>query len=470
MVLDFNDRESASIKSFAVKKKNEIKVTTRFMSGKLLMFAKLSLKSFIYSLAEIFCFPPAEVKEIYKKYQMESIQMYHVLTDTDSTSLQFIIVSDPNSSLPEPKIRDVIFEIIIATPIYKRFDTSHPFWDNFNARKEKIKKKLGSYETEHIDNPCYVTLAVNPKGYFGLFKDYDSNKNHKGIKKGSRGMEFENYANRLQSLVNFDTFEKPTAELKEVSRFTVDHGEMIKKTVVKTKFSQLNDKRFYFPDSGSSLPYGHLNLKESDNFKQEIGKKIEKYFWKEKEKLLEMEKNALKNTPSLYFYHQILMQHPKIVNINQKDDFDTNTKILIKKNTKRYYIVWTMDEIKYSYDGTFSGNVLIVGRTGCGKTSFVQNLDKNQLFGDIKEVFWISKLELSTDRESNIRDCFENQDVQFNYPKNVEHFDYLLEMCKRNKADDVENNLGGKKVMDKLIVMDGVCSGSLHPKDFVFFC
>ena len=27
-----------------------------------------------------------------------------------------------------------------------------------------------------------------------------------------------------------------------------------------------------------------------------------------------------------------------------------------------------MDEIKYSYDGTFEGNILIVGKTGCGKT------------------------------------------------------------------------------------------------------
>ena len=32
----------------------KIKVTTRFMSGKLLMFAKLSLKSFIYDLSETF--------------------------------------------------------------------------------------------------------------------------------------------------------------------------------------------------------------------------------------------------------------------------------------------------------------------------------------------------------------------------------------------------------------------------------
>ena len=32
-----------------------------------------------------------------------------------------------------------------------------------------------------------------------------------------------------------------------------------------------------------------------------------------------------------------------------------------------------MDKIKYTYDGKFEGNILIVGRTGCGKTTFVQN-------------------------------------------------------------------------------------------------
>ena len=30
-----------------------------------------------------------------------------------------------------------------------------------------------------------------------------------------------------------------------------------------------------------------------------------------------------------------------------------------------------MDEITYTYDGKFEGNILIVGRTGCGKTTFV---------------------------------------------------------------------------------------------------
>ena len=67
-----------------------------------------------------------------------------------------------------------------------------------------------------------------------------------------------------------------------------------------------------------------------------------------------------------------------------------------------------MNEIKYS-NGRFDGNSLVVVRNGCGKTTFVQNLSKNKLFGDIKEVFWISKIEqLSNKRENNVKDCFQD--------------------------------------------------------------
>ena len=120
------------------------------MSGKLLMFAKLSLKSFIYSLCESLHFPGPKVNEIFEKYQIEKILCYHVLTD--STSLQFIIISDPNSDFPESKIRDVLFEVTTKrrTDIYKRFDSSHPFWENVNARKEKRKKK-----TRFVRNRTY---------------------------------------------------------------------------------------------------------------------------------------------------------------------------------------------------------------------------------------------------------------------------------------------------------------------------
>ena len=76
-----------------------------------------------------------------------------MLTDTDSTALKFIFISEPNSEIPESKFRDIIFEIVTSSQIYKRFDSSHEFWDIFGAREVQKKKKLGYYEIENIDNP-----------------------------------------------------------------------------------------------------------------------------------------------------------------------------------------------------------------------------------------------------------------------------------------------------------------------------
>ena len=76
IVIEFNNQEAASIKSIAVKKRSSIKVTTRFMSGKLLMFAKLSLKSFIYDITETFCFPDENVRGIFKKYGIEWVEIF----------------------------------------------------------------------------------------------------------------------------------------------------------------------------------------------------------------------------------------------------------------------------------------------------------------------------------------------------------------------------------------------------------
>ena len=52
--------------------------------------------------------------------------------------------------------------------MYKRFDSSRKYWDNFGARKEQKRKKLGYFEIEHIDNLCILTIAANPKEYLLL--------------------------------------------------------------------------------------------------------------------------------------------------------------------------------------------------------------------------------------------------------------------------------------------------------------
>ena len=90
-----------------------------------------------------------------------------------------------------------------------------------------------------------------------------------------------------------------------------------------------------------------------------------------------------------------------------------------------------MDEVDYTYNGKFEGNIVVVRRTGCRKTTFAQNLGKNKLFGDIKEVYWISKIELSAETEDGIKDCFKDQIVNFKYPSSVEDFNDMLEICKQ---------------------------------------
>ena len=242
------------------------------------MFAKLSLKSFICDIIETFCFPDKNVRGIFKKFGIERVDIFHVLTDTDSASLKFMFISDPKSKTPENKFRDIIFEIITSSEVYKRLDTSHKFWDILGARKEQKRKKFGQYEFKHIDNTCILTLAVNPKEYLQLFKDKNLNQKHKGIKKGSSGLGFENFTKRINSLVNLDTFKKLPCDTKNVSRLTVVAGEMVEKTAVKNKFSQLNDQRFYFPDGIVSLPFYHPFLSKINKFKQKKGQKIEKYF------------------------------------------------------------------------------------------------------------------------------------------------------------------------------------------------
>ena len=48
--------------------------------------------------------------------------------------------------------------------------------------------------------------------------------------------------------------------------------------IKKNKFSQLNNKQFYFPNAIISLPFGHLTLNKIDEYKKDKGRKIKKYF------------------------------------------------------------------------------------------------------------------------------------------------------------------------------------------------
>ena len=46
------------------------------------------------------------------------------------------------------------------------------------------------------------------------------------------------------------------------------------------------------------------------------------------------------------------------------------------------------------YDGQFRSNILVVGRTGCGRTTFLEKLGLNNFFGNIIKTVWISGIDV----------------------------------------------------------------------------
>ena len=77
-----------------LKKNKKVSLTTRFLNGKMLMFDKVSIKSFVYDLIDVFMFPTQEIQDIYQKYQVAKCYLYQNLTDTDSTSIFLILFAN----------------------------------------------------------------------------------------------------------------------------------------------------------------------------------------------------------------------------------------------------------------------------------------------------------------------------------------------------------------------------------------
>ena len=67
------------------------------------------------------------------------------------------------------------------------------------------------------------------------------------------------------------------------------------------------------------------------------------------------------------------------------------------------------------------------------KQYFYRILKKYIMFGEIKEVTWLSKIPLSREREQKNSDCFINGKNDFKYPNTVDDFDGLLEFFKEKE-------------------------------------
>ena len=124
----------------------------------------------------------------------------------------------------------------------------------------------------------------------------------------------------------------------------------------------------------------------------------------------------------------------------------------------------------FQYEATLTNNILVLGQTGCGKTSFVQSLGKNKIFGsNLLSVDWVSKINLIKNGEGEIRQCFTYTNVDFHHPNDVEELNLLTETFQEETYDEEEkadcdsiidgdgcNIFGSNKKFGELIVIDDV--------------
>ena len=119
----------------------------------------------------------------------------------------------------------------------------------------------------------------------------------------------------------------------------------------------------------------------------------------------------------------------------------------------------------------------MVGRTGCGKTSFVQHLAVNNIFGKLEKAEWVSQIALSERKEAQIQSCFSSQ-VEFHYPSTVNDLEDLIDQFKKSRektVDDTdsflddENLFGQNEKLDKLTVMGDVSRLADKSNDFASF-
>ena len=159
------------------------------------------------------------------------------------------------------------------------------------------------------------------------------------LREGASGMKFEDYAERINSIREIETFAQLPKEKQKQNRFTIKINQMILEEIEKSKFAQINNKRYYFSDRILSLPFSLPFLKEIVNFKtkKQQKKKMEAFLQQEKHKLIQMEKFAAQKNKRISIYRNILQQKPTFYHLNSlKRSAENNENINFSQNTRSY--------------------------------------------------------------------------------------------------------------------------------------
>ena len=91
------------------------------------------------------------------------------------------------------------------------------------------------------------------------------------------------------------------------------------------------------------------------------------------------------------------------------------------------------------YNGQFYDNILVVGCTGCGKTTFLERLGLNNFFADIIKTEWISGIDNDKQRQAEIQSYFSNE-TGVHVAKEQDELDSLIETFKLRSREESNDN------------------------------
>ena len=161
-VQEFEKEGINSVKAVACKKQTYVKVS-RYISSKLLINAKTSLASFIYDWINTFCFPNEETSKLYAHHKIIKLLPYLLMTDTDSASLEFIVITEDTYDCGERQMRDILIKVFLENNIHATLDLFGEFFEQFKKQNEAVRKQQGFYAFENIKHRIICALCINPK-------------------------------------------------------------------------------------------------------------------------------------------------------------------------------------------------------------------------------------------------------------------------------------------------------------------
>ena len=99
-----------------------------------------------------------------------------------------------------------------------------------------------------------------------------------------------------------------------------------------------------------------------------------------------------------------------------------------------------------TYDGKISGNVPVLGSTGSEKTSVVQRMGCNGMFGQLEKIHWVSKVDLFEERKLETDSCFKaevkfyNPQEQYELDKNFRGLENIYREKQEKRKQTVDYN------------------------------